>query len=200
VLKFLIPPVVSLPRFAQALQLLIPLLCFIILTVLFALRFVFQSHASDMLPETVPQPPSDAYHPSDQTTGLHSGVELAYRPANDAVYSHHGNDEEMGDADVDHDTEDAVMDDGSNKEDDAEEDDGDDEAMDDESNEDDDSEEDDGDSKKDVWPREALVAYGSETGTALDFAEEIVDLLRRHEFETKLAELDAGDPVSGRGI
>jgi hypothetical protein len=44
--------------------------------------------------------------------------------------------------------------------------------------------------------RKALIAYGSETGTALMFAEEVEDILRHHRFATKLAELDAMSPVS----
>ena len=40
-------------------------------------------------------------------------------------------------------------------------------------------------------PRKALVAYGSETGTAQDAAEEIALLTQRLHFATRLAELNS---------
>lgn len=50
--------------------------------------------------------------------------------------------------------------------------------------------------EKDSSLRTALIAYGSETGNSQDVAEEIGRLTERLYFKTRVAELDALQPVS----
>lgn len=45
--------------------------------------------------------------------------------------------------------------------------------------------------------RSALVAYGTETGNAYDYAEELARCLERIRFLTHVSKLDAVDTVSG---
>ncbi len=46
-----------------------------------------------------------------------------------------------------------------------------------------------------LWHRSALVLYGSETGSASDYAEEIGGLTERLHFSTHVSSLDAVEPV-----
>ena len=46
--------------------------------------------------------------------------------------------------------------------------------------------------------RSALVAYGSETGNAYDYAEELGRILERIHFSTNVSQLDAIETVSRR--
>ena len=48
--------------------------------------------------------------------------------------------------------------------------------------------------------RSALIAYGSETGNAYDYAEEIGRVLERIHFWTHVSKLDAIDTASGQNV
>ena len=48
--------------------------------------------------------------------------------------------------------------------------------------------------------RSALIAYGSETGNAYDYAEEIGRVLERIHFWTHVSKLDAVDTASGQNV
>ena len=48
--------------------------------------------------------------------------------------------------------------------------------------------------------RSALIAYGSETGNAYDYAEEIGRMLERIHFWTHVSKLDAIDTASGQNV
>ena len=48
--------------------------------------------------------------------------------------------------------------------------------------------------------RSALIAYGSETGNAYDYAEEIGRMLERIHFWTLVSKLDAIDTASGQNV
>jgi len=46
-----------------------------------------------------------------------------------------------------------------------------------------------------IWDRSALVLYGSETGNASDYAQEIGGLTERLRFSTHVSPLDTAEPV-----